>query len=145
MDNFQTSLATTLDKSCWNSSGAIVKRLIKSRASIICVYMSYSMDGPGPSIGVSGTHEEFFLSDFGIWMGRKHYSYGCCRPIRMHKVWKTLVLRKNIVEHMSILRHEVAMRQSRVVPGKHGMVALMLVLKEAEVKAEDISVHMHQR
>ena len=37
------------------------------------------------------------------------------------------------------------MRQSRVVTGKHGMVDLMLVLKEAEIKAEDIPVHMQQR
>ena len=36
------------------------------------------------------------------------------------------------------------MRWERVVPGKHGMSALMLALKEAEIKAETISVHMHQ-
>ena len=36
------------------------------------------------------------------------------------------------------------MRQAIVVPGKHGMLALMLALKEAKIKAEDIPVHMHQ-
>ena len=36
------------------------------------------------------------------------------------------------------------MRQARVVPEKHGMVALMIALKEAEIKAEDIPGHMHQ-
>ena len=42
------------------------------------------------------------------------------------------------------MRHEVAMRQARVVPGKHGMVALMLELKEAEIKEEYIPVNMYQ-
>ena len=37
------------------------------------------------------------------------------------------------------------MRRSRVVPGKHDMVALMLALKEAEIKAEAIPVYMHQK
>ena len=36
------------------------------------------------------------------------------------------------------------MRRARVVPGKHGMAALMLSQKEAEIKAEAIPVHMHQ-
>ena len=36
------------------------------------------------------------------------------------------------------------MRWARVVPGKHGMSALMLALKEAEIKAESILLYMHQ-
>ena len=36
------------------------------------------------------------------------------------------------------------MRWSRVVPGKHDMAALMLALNKAEIKAEDIPVHIHQ-
>ena len=36
------------------------------------------------------------------------------------------------------------MRQARVVPGKHGMAALILALKEAEIKAEAIPLHMYQ-
>ena len=32
----------------------------------------------------------------------------------------------------------------RVVPGKHVMKAFMLVLKDSEVKAETIPVHMYQ-
>ena len=36
------------------------------------------------------------------------------------------------------------MRRARVVPGKHGMASLMLWLKEAEIKSEEIPVHMHQ-
>ena len=36
------------------------------------------------------------------------------------------------------------MRQARVLPIKHGMSTLMLELKEAEIKAEAILIHMHQ-
>ena len=36
------------------------------------------------------------------------------------------------------------MRQERVAPWKQGMEALMLVLKEAEIKAEAITVHNNQ-
>ena len=95
-------------------------------------------------MAVSRPHEEFFNSAFGIWIVVNHVSDGFCRPIRMHKVWRTLVLRQQRAEQLSIMRHEVAMRRARVVPGKPGMSALMLALKEAEIKAEDIPVQMHQ-
>ena len=36
------------------------------------------------------------------------------------------------------------MRWAIVVPGKLGMSALMLALKEAKLKAEAIPVHIHQ-
>ena len=36
------------------------------------------------------------------------------------------------------------MRRAKVVPGKHGMAALMLEQKKAEIKAEIIPVHMYQ-
>ena len=36
------------------------------------------------------------------------------------------------------------MRWVILVPGKHGMAALMLALKEAKLKAEDILVHTHK-
>ena len=36
------------------------------------------------------------------------------------------------------------MRWVILVPGKHGMAALMLALKEAKLKAEDIPVHTHK-
>ena len=42
--------------------------------------------------------------------------------------------------NLSSLRQEVAMGRARVVPGKYGMSALTLSLKEAEIKAEDIPV-----
>ena len=48
---------------------------------------------------------------------------GCCIPIRMHKVCRALGLMQHIVEQISSMQHEVAMRQSRVVSGKHGMSA----------------------
>ena len=35
------------------------------------------------------------------------------------------------------------MRRARVVPGKHGISALVLALKKAETNAEAITVHMH--
>ena len=39
---------------------------------------------------------------------------------------------------------KVYMRWVRVVPGKHGMAALMLEIKETKKNAEAILVHMHQ-
>ena len=36
------------------------------------------------------------------------------------------------------------MRWTRVMPGKHGMSALMLALKEAEIKSEAIQLHLQQ-
>ena len=61
----------------------------------------------------------------------------------MHEVWRSLVLKHHRVEQISILWQEVAMRQERVFPVKHVMSALMLALKEAEIKSEVIPVHMH--
>ena len=37
------------------------------------------------------------------------------------------------------------MRWAIVVTVKHGTSVLMLALKEAEIKAEDIPVHMHHK
>ena len=68
---------------------------------------------------------------------------GCCRPISMHEVWRDLGLRHLRVEHISSFRQEVYMRWAIVVPGKYGMAPLMLALREAEIKAETIPVHMH--
>ena len=36
------------------------------------------------------------------------------------------------------------MRRARVMPGKHGMAALIMAIKEGEINAEDIPAHMHQ-
>ena len=69
-------LATTVDKACGNASGSIVERFIKPRASTIFGHPEYSLDGPGPLITVSVPHEECLNSDFGIWIGGKHFSDG---------------------------------------------------------------------
>ena len=45
---------------------------------------------------------------------------------------------------MSSLCNEVAMRHSRVVSGKHAMTDFILEIKEAQIKAEDIPVHVDQ-
>ena len=63
----------------------------------------------------------------------------------MHKVWRALGIIQQIVEQLSIMRHGVAMRRARVVPVKHGMAALVLALKEVEIKAEARPVHMQKR
>ena len=47
------------------------------------------------------------------------------------------------VEQLSSLWNGVAMRWSIVVPGKYDISALMLALKEAEIKVEAIPVHIH--
>ena len=49
------------------------------------------------------------------------------------------------MEHPSSLGQDVAMIRERVVPGKYGISALAIELKEAEIKAEDILVHIHHK
>ena len=66
MDNLETLLATTVDKASGNTRGSIVESFIKPIVSTIFGHPVYSLDGPGPSVEVSGPHEEFFNSDFGI-------------------------------------------------------------------------------
>ena len=61
MDNLETLLATIVDKSHGNTSGAIVNRLIKPRASKMFGNPVYFLDGTGLSIAVSGPHEEFSI------------------------------------------------------------------------------------
>ena len=48
------------------------------------------------------------------------------------------------MEYLTRLKHKVPMRRSIVVPVKHVMAALILLLKDVEIKEEDIPVHMHQ-
>ena len=62
----------------------------------------------------------------------------------MHEVWRELRLRKNRVERMSSIQNNVVMRQARLVPGKHGMASIMLVLKESVKKKKFIPVHIQQ-
>ena len=62
----------------------------------------------------------------------------------MHEVWRALGLIYIRVGHLSILRQEVSMRLAIVMPGKHGMSSLVILLKEAEIKSEAIPVHIHQ-
>ena len=47
------------------------------------------------------------------------------------------------MEQLSSLRQDVGMIRAIVVPGKHVMSSLMLALKEAEVKALTIPVHIN--
>ena len=51
---------------------------------------------------------------------------------------------QHIVEHMSILRQKSDMRQTGVVPRKHGVADLTLAQKDMETKAEEIPVYMNQ-
>ena len=66
IDNLETSLETKVDKACGNTSGSVVERFIKSRASEMFGHPVHLLEGPGPSIPVSGPHEEFSNSAFGI-------------------------------------------------------------------------------
>ena len=59
MDNLETLFATAVNKDCGNASGSILERLVKSRASTMFGQPSYSLDGPGLFISLSGPHEEF--------------------------------------------------------------------------------------
>ena len=74
----------------------------------------------------------------------KMFSDGCFRSIRMQEVRRAVGLRQLRVEQLSSLQHEVYMIRSIVVPGKHDIAALMLALKEAEIKAKAVPGHMHQ-
>ena len=76
MDNLETLFSTTVDKASGNASGSIMGRFIKTRSSTMFVHPVYSMDGPGPSISVSGPNEGFFNSAFDLWIGGKDFSDG---------------------------------------------------------------------
>ena len=76
MDNLEKSLATTVDKALGNTSGAIVERFIKPRASTMFGHPVYFLDGPGPSTSVPGPHEEYFNSDFALWISGKYFHMG---------------------------------------------------------------------
>ena len=134
VDNLETYFSTTVDKDSGNTSRSTVERFIKNIESTMFGYPVYSLDGPGTSIAVSGPHDKIFNSDFALWIGGKDFSDGLCIPIRIHKLRRALVLNQLRVEQLSSLRKEVNMRQERVVPGKHSMSALMLVLKESKSK-----------
>ena len=73
MNNLETMLSTTADKARGNTSGSIVGRFIKPRASKMSGHPVNSLDGPGQSIAVSGPHEEFFNSYFALWIGGNHF------------------------------------------------------------------------
>ena len=59
MDNLEISLATPVYRDSWNKSVDIVEILIKPKSSKHFGYPKYSMYEPGPTIAVSGPHEEF--------------------------------------------------------------------------------------
>ena len=59
MDNMETSLATTVYKARGNTSGDIVERFIKPRASTMFGNPVYLLYGPGPPIAVSDPYEYF--------------------------------------------------------------------------------------
>ena len=73
MDKLKISLATTVYKARGKISGSIVESFIEPRASTTFFHPVYSLDGQGTSMTVSGAHEEFFNSDFGIWIGGKYF------------------------------------------------------------------------
>ena len=52
----------------------------------------------------------------------------------MHEVWRDLGIIQNISEQFSSMWDEIPMRRARVLPGKYGMAAVILVLKVAEIK-----------
>ena len=56
MDKLEKSLVTIVDKACGKKGGAIMERLVKDRVSTMFDHPEYSMDGPGPSIAVPGSH-----------------------------------------------------------------------------------------
>ena len=63
------------------------------------------------------------------------FSDGCCRPIRMHKVWRAIGISYKIVEQLPSLFKDMDMIWARVVPVKNSILAIMLALKDAEVNS----------
>ena len=59
MNNSETLLATTVDKSRGNTSRAIMDRFIKTRAYTMVGHPVYLLYGPWTSIAVLGPHEDF--------------------------------------------------------------------------------------
>ena len=87
MDNLEISLDNFVNRAYGNTNVSSMERFIKPRASKRFGHPEYCPDGTGPSIAVSLPNEDVFESAFGLWPSGKHFSNGCCRPIRMHKVW----------------------------------------------------------
>ena len=59
MDNLEISLSPTLYKAHGNASEAILDRFVKPRTLKMFGHPVYSLDGSGPSIAISGPHEDF--------------------------------------------------------------------------------------
>ena len=57
MDNFETWLSTTVDKTRGNARGTIVERFIKPKESTVLGHQIYFLDEPRLSIAVSVSHE----------------------------------------------------------------------------------------
>ena len=53
---------------------------------------------------------------------------------RKTKIRRALGLKQNIVQQLSCMLHEVAMRWARVVPGENDIVIFLIELKEVEIK-----------
>ena len=59
MDNSEYLLTTTLDKALRNICRSVVDLFIKTRVLTMFGHPIYFMDGPDPSIAISGPHEGF--------------------------------------------------------------------------------------
>ena len=53
---------------------------------------------------------------------------------RKTKIRRALGLKQNIVQQLSCMLHEVAMRWERVVPGENDIVIFLIELKDVEIK-----------
>ena len=137
-------MAATVDKALGNTIGVIVDKFIKTRGSTIFGHPVYFLDRPGPSLIVSVPHEEFFITAFNLWIGGKNLLDEFCRPIMMHGVYRALGMIQFRVEHILSLLQEVSMRREIVLPRKYGMSAIVITLKKAEIKSEDIPVYAHK-
>ena len=65
MDKLDISLQNLVYRNPSNASRYTVDIFIKTRASVLCFYPSYSLDVPGPSIVVPVPHEDFLAVLFG--------------------------------------------------------------------------------
>ena len=87
-----------MDNACGNAGGENFGRFTKPIASTMFGHQVYLLDGTWSSVEVSAPHEEFFKSAFGICIGGKQFSDGCCTPNMMHAVCRSLGIEQHRVK-----------------------------------------------
>ena len=116
---------------------AIIARYIKYNADPkpVLGYPVYDPSGPGPSIAdpLSQRNGNFFDGAFGIWLHTPTRMEGpACRAIRPQELMLLFGLSEERTWSLMRARGAVILERMRPLPGKHGIAALLLAIRNAE-------------